>query len=364
VNASSTIHAQITEQALAYPVYVGWELLKNAEVCRRHIAGKQVVIVTNQTIASLHLVRLQKTLSDFAIQIIVLPDGEQYKTLIHWQQIIDQLVASKQLRDTTIIALGGGVIGDMAGFAAACYMRGVRLIQVPTTLLAQVDSAIGGKTGVNQGKLKNAIGAFYQPTAVVCDVAVLATLPEREYRSGLAEVIKYGLIADADFVDWLLVNHKMIAQRQTDVLSPMIKRCISHKLRIVEQDVLDHGLRQQLNFGHTFAHAIESLTEYQHYLHGEAVAIGMMMASRFSHQNGLIDAAAVKQIDHLLHVFGLPTRLAAALSPKAFIEAMQKDKKNKSQGMPLILLQDIGAAKIVHAVDLQQLQGFLKLACN
>ncbi|HEY7885092.1 MAG TPA: 3-dehydroquinate synthase, partial [Cellvibrionaceae bacterium] len=271
-----TLKVELGERS--YPIYIGEQLLEDKTLLTQHIQGRQVCIVTNKTVAPLYHEKLLASLSDYDVTTVALPDGEQYKNLDTLNLIFDQLLSARHNRTTTVIALGGGVVGDMAGFAAACYQRGVNFIQVPTTLLSMVDSSVGGKTGVNHALGKNMIGAFYQPQAVIADVSVLQSLPTRELAAGLAEVIKYGLISDADFFVWLEQNIKALLAMEVEALSYAVLRSCENKAAVVAADEREGGIRAILNLGHTFGHAIETAEGYGVWLHGEAVAAGMVMA--------------------------------------------------------------------------------------
>jgi len=346
-----------------YPIYIGKDLLKNAELLQQHIAHKQVMVVSNETIAALFLSSLTPALNHYQMSNTLLPDGESYKTLDTATQILNDLVTDKHRRNTTLIALGGGVIGDITGFAAHCYQRGVPFIQIPTTLLAQVDSSIGGKTGVNHPDGKNMIGAFHQPQCVIIDINTLKTLPEREYRSGLAEVIKHALILDKENLNWLESHIGAIMARESEALIEMIEHSCKIKANIVVQDEKEHlGIRQLLNFGHTFAHAIETATHYSTYLHGEAVAIGMVMAARLSQQLGQISEADVMRITTLLQQAGLPTTLEQSpLPPQLTIDLMRHDKKNKTDQLSVVALKSLGHAEFYTEIDLQLVEKTLSI---
>ncbi|MBS0358190.1 MAG: 3-dehydroquinate synthase [Proteobacteria bacterium] len=330
-----------------YPIYIGNNLLINSELLSKHIVGKQVFIVSNSTVASYYLDTLLATCQGYKTDFILLPDGEQYKTLTVLNRVFDQLLLNHHHRDTTILALGGGVIGDMAGFAAACYQRGVPFIQIPTTLLAQVDASVGGKTAVNHRLGKNMIGAFYQPKAVVIDLNTLKTLPEREFRAGLSEVVKYGLIQDANFFNWMEQSAEAILQKEMEPLAWMVQRCCEIKSNIVAEDETEKGIRALLNLGHTFAHAIESVTHYQRYLHGEAVSIGLCLAANLSYQMQSLSASDCERIKQLLLKLGLPVSIPADLYKKQIITAMGLDKKNIGGQRRFILLNQIGNG-IIH----------------
>jgi len=263
----------------SYPIYIGRDLLSQAALLTQHINSHEVLVVTNETVAPLYLQRVLALLKDYRCESVVLPDGEQFKTLDVLNQVFDQLLTVHFSRQVTLIALGGGVIGDMTGFAAACYQRGVPFIQIPTTLLSQVDSSVGGKTAVNHALGKNMIGAFYQPQCVIADTDTLNTLDDRQLSSGLAEVIKYGLINDLGFFEWLEQNMSALRAREPAILAEAIERSCLDKANIVASDELEHGVRALLNLGHTFGHAIETGMGYGNWFHGEALACGMMMAA-------------------------------------------------------------------------------------
>lgn len=343
----------------SYPIYIGGKLLDDATLLRGHIRGRRVLVVSNETVAPLYLPRLRAALGDdLQVSEVTLPDGEEHKTLQVLTQIFDRALAEGHDRGTTIIALGGGVVGDMAGFAAATYQRGVDFLQVPTTLLAQVDSSVGGKTAVNHPLGKNMIGAFYQPRCVLIDTEVLATLPEREYAAGLAEVIKYGLISDAEFYQWLQANRGALKTREPEVLAKAIERSCQCKADIVAADEREAGQRALLNLGHTFGHAIEAAEGYGSWLHGEAVAAGMLMAARFSRQRGWLDAAAVEGLAEWLQFQNLPIN-PPRLAPETWLSHMARDKKVLDGQLRLVLLRGIGEAVLVGDVARSELAGFL-----
>jgi len=340
----------------SYPIYIGEGLLDQAELLARHIRGKQVLIVTNETVAPLYLPRLQSTLSHFQVDHLVLPDGERYKTMEVLNSIFDKLLASRHNRTTTLIALGGGVVGDMTGFAAACYQRGVDFIQIPTTLLSMVDSSVGGKTGVNHPLGKNMIGAFYQPRCVLADTALLQTLPPRELSAGIAEVIKYGLISDYDFFVWLEHNMDALMASNPDALAFAVKRSCENKANVVAQDEHEGGVRAILNLGHTFGHAIETAQGYGNWLHGEAVGAGMAMAADLSLRRGAISAEEFARIIQLLTRAQLPTKAPADMTPAQFVELMGVDKKVLDGRLRLVLLEAMCKAIITSDIDPQMLQ--------
>lgn len=348
------------DQGRGYPIYIGSGLLAQSELLTRHIRSKQVVVVTNETIAPLYLSPLQATLSAYQLETVVLPDGEQYKTLRYLEKIFDQLLAKKFSRNSTLIALGGGVIGDMGGFAAACYQRGIAFIQIPTTLLAQVDSSVGGKTGVNHPLGKNMIGAFYQPQCVIADADVLDTLDDRQLSAGLAEVIKYGLIRDPEFLQWLEANMPLLIARDKTALAYAIERSCANKAAVVGEDEFESGVRATLNLGHTFGHAIETGSGYGHYLHGEAVAIGTCFAADLSRRLGWLDDKDVERILALFKTAHLPVTPPADMKPEQYVDLMAVDKKNVDGKIRVILLEQVGKASLPVNVDLDPLQATLK----
>jgi 3-dehydroquinate synthase len=335
----------------SYPIYIGSGLLSQPELLTQHIKSKQVFVVTNTTIAPLYLDLVLKNLLGFTVETLILPDGEQYKTLDSVTQIFDKLLAAKFSRNATLIALGGGVIGDMGGFAAACYQRGIAFLQIPTTLLAQVDSSVGGKTGVNHPLGKNMIGAFYQPQCVIADADVLDTLDDRQLSAGLAEVIKYGLIRDAEFFDWLEANIERLLARDKQALAYAIERSCLNKAEVVAEDETETGVRATLNLGHTFGHAIETGVGYGDYLHGEAVAIGTCQAADLSQRTGSLSEADVQRIIALFKKANLPVNPPEQLNADRFIELMTVDKKNIDGQIRLILLEKIGVATLPVYVD-------------
>jgi 3-dehydroquinate synthase len=339
-----TLHVELGERT--YPIYIGSDLLRRTDLLAAHIAGRQVAIVTNETVAPLYLAALQQALGGYSVTSVVLPDGEAFKTWETLQLVFDGLLGARHDRRTTVIALGGGVIGDMAGFAAACYQRGVNFIQVPTTLLSQVDSSVGGKTGINHPLGKNMVGAFYQPQAVLIDTASLATLPARELSAGLAEVIKYGLICDEPFLSWL--EEHMAALRGLDqaALTAAIARSCAAKARVVAADERESGVRATLNLGHTFGHAIETHQGYGAWLHGEAVAAGTVMALDMSERLGWISAAERDRGVRLFVAAGLPVVPPLDMTPEDFMEHMAVDKKVLDGQLRLVLLRGLGEAVV------------------
>jgi 3-dehydroquinate synthase len=343
----------------SYPIYIGAGLLGQPELFSRHIPGTRVAIVTNVTVAPLYLARLRTHVASLKPIEVVLPDGEQYKSLEVLNRIFDALIAARCDRRTTIIALGGGVIGDMAGFAAASYQRGVPFIQVPTTLLSQVDSSVGGKTGVNHPLGKNMIGAFYQPRAVIIDTDTLNTLSDRELSSGLAEVIKYGLIRDPEFFAWLEAHLDKLLARDPEALAYAIHRSCWNKSEVVAADERESGVRATLNLGHTFGHAIETGVGYGNWLHGEAIAAGMVMASDLSRRLKWLTVADVTRIENLIRRARLPVRAPGTLSAARFLELMAVDKKVLDGRLRLVLLKRLGEAVVTDDYPRAELEGTL-----
>jgi 3-dehydroquinate synthase len=328
----------------SYPIYIGVEILSNPEFFKSHIRSKKVMIVSNTTVAPLYESGLRAALADFEVDSVILPDGEQYKNWETLNLIFDALLEKRHSRNTTLIALGGGVVGDMTGFAAASYQRGVDFIQVPTTLLSQVDSSVGGKTAINHPLGKNMIGAFYQPKAVVIDVKSLSTLPEREVSAGLAEVIKYGLIRDPDFFAWLEASVCDLRALDKDALSYAIKTSCACKAGVVEEDETEGGVRAILNLGHTFGHAIENYAGYGNWLHGEAVGAGLAMAARMSSILGDVSNDDLERILALLENSGLPTSGPKEMSRTDYLSLMSVDKKVLDGSLRLVLLKSLGFA--------------------
>jgi len=352
------LHVELGDRR--YPIYIGSQLLSQASLYAGHIKSKQVLIVTNETVAPLYLDKVRQNLQSYQVETVILPDGEQYKTLEHLSRIFDTLLSAKFSRNATLIALGGGVIGDMGGFAAACYQRGIAFLQIPTTLLAQVDSSVGGKTGVNHPLGKNMIGAFYQPQCVLADTDVLDTLDDRQLAAGLAEVIKYGLIRDAGFFVWLESHIDALRARDKQALAYAIEHSCRNKAEIVAEDETESGVRATLNLGHTFGHAIETGAGYGVYLHGEAVAIGICQAADLSMRKGWLRQQDVERIIALIQRAGLPVNPPAALGAERFLELMAVDKKNLDGKIRLILLEKIGKATLPIYVD----RSLLELTLN
>jgi 3-dehydroquinate synthase len=339
-----TLNVELGERR--YPIHIGNGLLRRPELLKPCIAGSRVLVVTNETVGPLYLEPLLKLLAPWKPVCVVLPDGEVYKTLDVLNTIFSALLENRCDRKTTLIALGGGVVGDMTGFAAATYQRGVPFIQIPTTLLAQVDSSVGGKTGVNHPLGKNMIGAFHQPACVIIDTDVLATLPDKEMSAGLAEVIKYGLIGDVEFFVWLEQNLDKLLQRDPQALAYAIERSCADKARVVAADEREAGSRALLNLGHTFGHAIETGVGYGVWLHGEAVAAGMCMAADLSRRLGWLTLEEFERIEKLLRRARLPTRAPNTLSGAQLREFMSVDKKVEAGKLRLVLPKGLGHALI------------------
>lgn len=334
----------------SYPIYIGEQLLERSDLLLPAIKGKQVCIVTNETVAPLYLDQCKKALAGYQVVEVILPDGESYKHLDTVNTIFDALLEAKHNRTTTLIALGGGVVGDMTGFAAACYQRGVHFIQIPTTVLSQVDSSVGGKTGVNHPLGKNMIGAFHQPTAVIADMSSLNTLPERELSAGIAEIIKYGLIIDAPFFDWIESNIERLMSLDMEALSYAVKRSCECKAMVVAQDETEQGIRAILNLGHTFGHAIEAHQGYGNWLHGEAVAVGMVMAADLSSRMGWVDAEVLSRLVELTLKAKLPIKGPSDMSVDDFLGYMLVDKKVLDGSIRLVLLEALGKAIVTSDV--------------
>ena len=347
----------------SYPIFVGAGVLALKSELDQAIPSRDVLIVTNTTVGPLYAPKLTAALAPRRCIEVVLPDGEVHKTLANVSRMLDVLVANRFARDATVVALGGGVVGDMAGFAAACYQRGISFVQFPTTLLAQVDSSVGGKTGVNHPGGKNLIGAFHQPAAVFADTDTLATLPDRELRAGLAEVIKYGLIVDREFFEWLDTNAEKLIARDTSALTYAIRRSCEVKAEIVARDEHERGDRALLNLGHTFGHAIESATNYSSWLHGEAVGAGMLLAADVSQRLGWVSAADVARVERVLQRFGLRTDVRS-LPASTIAENMKIDKKVAAGRIRLVLLKGIGKSVVTGDYDDAALREALHARCG
>ena len=349
----NTLKVELGERS--YPILIGEGLLRQPDLVRQHVPARDILIVSNTTVAPLYMEFLAGALSGNRVVEAILPDGESHKTLATVARILDVLVANRFGRDCAVVALGGGVVGDMAGFAASCYQRGVAYVQVPTTLLAQVDSSVGGKTGVNHPGGKNLIGAFHQPVAVIADASTLSTLPLRELRAGLAEVIKYGLLGDAPFYDWLEAHMDELLAADPKALSYVIQRSCEIKAQIVGRDEREHGDRALLNLGHTFGHAVEAATHYTQWLHGEAIGAGLLMAATMSHECGMVEAVQVDRLRRLLQRMGLPVKIEG-VTPEIALEHMRIDKKVQGGRIRLVLLRSIGDSFVTADYSEQALQ--------
>jgi 3-dehydroquinate synthase len=347
----------------SYPIHIGTDLIGRAELYRPYLAGGSAAIVTNDVVAPLYLSRLKQGLQAARLTEIVVPDGEQTKSWQVLETIFDALLRARCGRDTLLVALGGGVVGDLAGFAAAVYQRGIPFLQVPTTLLAQVDSSVGGKTAINHARGKNMIGAFHQPLAVISDVSTLDTLPDRELRAGLAEVIKHALALDLAFVDWLEQNIQKLLQREREALTHAVKRCCELKAGIVAADEREAGVRALLNFGHTFGHAIEAGTGYGNWLHGEAISAGMVMAAELSLLLNLIGKPEVARVRSLFSKAGLPTA-GPALAPERLMELMAGDKKAAQGKLRFVVLEALGRAALRGGVEEGQIRAAIVAAAQ
>lgn len=355
---------QVALDERAYPIHIGTGLLADASLLLPHLKQRKVLVVTNETIAPLYLARLTQTLSEAGVQVLtaVLPDGESFKTWETLNRIFDALLENHCERNTTLIALGGGVIGDMGGFAASCYQRGMPFFQIPTTLLSQVDSSVGGKTAINHPLGKNMIGAFYQPKLVLADISTLDSLPDRELKAGLAEVIKYGLIRDPEFFVWLEQNLERVLARDHEALIYAVHRSCHNKAEVVVADERETGERALLNLGHTFGHAIETGMGYGVWLHGEAVAAGTLIAAELSRLLGWLTEDAVQRIEKLFLRAGLPVS-GPQLGAARYIELMRHDKKVQDGRMRLVLLKEIGKAVISDAATEAQMTVAIETRC-
>jgi 3-dehydroquinate synthase len=336
----------------SYPIYIGQDLMNDSGLFARYLTNKKALIVSNDTIAPLYLQQIQQAMSASArIETVILPDGEKFKDLQHLDYIFTALLEHNFARDSVLVALGGGVVGDMTGFAAACYQRGIEFIQVPTTLLSQVDSSVGGKTAVNHPLGKNMIGAFYQPKSVIIDTLCLQTLPANEFAAGMAEVIKYGIIWDADFFQWLEANVDALKSLQTDALNYAIAKCCQIKADVVAQDETEQGVRALLNLGHTFGHAIEAEMGYGVWLHGEAVSAGTVLAAQTACKLNLLDEQSVERICRLMQAFDLPITAPESMGFEQFIKHMRRDKKVLGGKIRLVLPTEIGKADVFSDVS-------------
>ena len=351
---------EVATASRPYRVLVGEGLLGRTGILREWLGSGGILAVTSRTVAGLYLDRLPALLGAGACESLVLPDGEEAKDIRHWQRILGRMARLGLGRDCTLLALGGGCVGDVAGFAAASYHRGVDCIQLPTTLLAQVDSSVGGKTAINTDWGKNLVGAFHQPRAVLCDTEVLGTLPEREFAAGLAEVVKYGMVADSGFFDWLEDNSASLRARDAGCLRQAVRRSVEIKAQIVGRDEHDvSGRRAVLNFGHTFGHAIEHSAGYGQWLHGEAVAAGMCMAARLAVSQGNLQEADGERLESLLAGFGLPTG-APGMPAETLRQAMLADKKNVSGSIRLVLPDGMGRARLTGDFSRKSLDAVLE----
>lgn len=344
----------------SYPIHIGRQLLDQPELLASYVDSRQVMIVTNETVAPLYLDKVKRALADRQLATVILPDGESYKTIDSAMMVFDELLRLKFSRNAHLIALGGGVIGDLTGFAAACYQRGVPFIQIPTTLLSQVDSSVGGKTAVNHPRGKNMIGAFYQPKCVIADMSTLETLPDRELAAGLAEVIKYGLIRDSEFFVWLEAHIDDLLARDAEALAYAVEQSCRNKAEVVAADERESGERATLNLGHTFGHAVETGLGYGAILHGEAVAIGTCQAADLSRRLGWLRDEDVDRIVAVLQRTRLPVTPPPALNAEAFLEHMAVDKKNVEGQLRLILLERVGRATLPMSVDIGLLRQTLE----
>ncbi len=358
-----TVDVELGERS--YPIFIGQGLLAKAELVAPYLGKGRVVIVSNDVVAPLYMEKAKQLFPGLEAAEIILPDGEAHKNLEAINHIYDQLLAGKYDRNTLLVALGGGVVGDITGFAAATYLRGIEFIQIPTTLLAQVDSSVGGKTGVNHPLGKNMIGAFYQPRCVLADTDVLASLPVREVKAGLAEVLKYGLIYDAEFFDWLAANSKGIGESDSTLLSETIKTCCKIKAEIVAKDEKESGVRALLNLGHTFGHAIETASGYGKWLHGETVAMGIVMAADLSRRLGWIELPVAQRIRAVLEEnYGMPVLPPADISVEQYLDLMLSDKKAELGKIRFVLLKAIGAGVVEGNIEPALLEDTLRAGDN
>lgn len=350
-----TVHCQSHD----YPIYMGANTL-DSSLWQQHIPGKQILIITNDTIAPHYLSQLQQQLSGFKTESLILKDGERYKNIDSFNAIINTLIDHQYHKDATLIALGGGVICDITGFAASCYQRGINVIHLPTSFLAQVDASIGGKTAINHPKAKNMIGSFYQPNAVVIDTNTLNTLAEREYRSAIAEIIKIALVQDADFFYWLEQHANDLLNKKPEAILHAINRSCELKAKLVEQDETDQAARALLNFGHSFGHALEQILGYSHWLHGEAVAWGMLRAAELSTLMGLLSPSNQQRIDDLISTFNIVPNTTVSFSFTDFKNTLLHDKKIKDHTLSFIVIHQIGTGVLCNTVDDTQLQTVLQ----
>ena len=353
----ATLTVELGERS--YPILIQANMLEQPHVLTTHLATNKVVVVTNDVVEPLYFHRLSQALTGYEVSKIVLPDGEQHKNLQSFEMVISKLLEMSAGRDTTLIALGGGVVGDLTGFVAASFQRGVPFIQIPTTLLSQVDSSVGGKTAVNHPLGKNMIGAFYQPKAVLIDTNSLSTLPKREFAAGMAEVIKYGVIYDPDFFLWLEENQHAIKHQELSALQYMIARCCEIKAEIVAIDEREAGLRAILNLGHTFGHAIEAEKGYGNWLHGEAVSAGIVLASAVATKMNWLEASEFSRIENLLQTFDLPTVAPSDMAYDDFIRHMKHDKKVQAGRLFFVIPKGIGKAVVTNEISEEVLRAIL-----
>ena len=357
-----TLNVDLGERS--YPIYIGGNIATSTDLYKRHISSSRVLVVTDENVAPLYLKSVLDALSDYDCHFVTLPAGEAHKNLDTVSTIYDALIQHRFDRNCTIIALGGGVVGDITGFAAASYQRGVSFVQVPTTLLSQVDSSVGGKTGVNHPQGKNMIGAFHQPACVIADMHTLDTLPERELKAGLAEVIKYGLIDDEEFFNWLDQNIAEMLSLDKPALGKAVEKSCQRKARIVAADELESGQRALLNLGHTFGHAIETALGYGNWLHGEAIAAGMCLAERFSADHGYCNEETVRCTRAIFEKAGLPVEPPTEMTASRCLELMSLDKKVRDKKLTLVLMEGIGEAFLCNNFDQLKLEKTLNSAFN
>ena len=353
----TTVNVDLGDRS--YPIIIDTDIIYRIDMYRQHIGGRNVLIVCDENTQQHYLQPLVECLAEFNTSSVCLPAGEAHKNLDTVNLIFDHLLKQNFDRNCTLLALGGGVVGDICGFAAATYQRGVSFIQVPTTLLAQVDSSVGGKTGVNHALGKNMIGAFHQPKCVIADMDTLRTLPDREFKAGLAEVIKYGLIDDAEFFSWIKQQLPKLLQLDADALSEAVRRSCESKARIVAADEREQGQRALLNLGHTFGHAIETASGYGMWLHGEAIAAGMCMAARFSASHGYMESGKVGEIEAVFRDANLPTEPPDSMTARQCYDLMRRDKKVKDDVLTLVLMKDIGESFLSKGYEHNRLSSFL-----
>ncbi|WP_088331359.1 3-dehydroquinate synthase [Lacimicrobium sp. SS2-24] len=344
-----TLNVELGERS--YPIYIGVNGLRQPDLLRQHLTTSKVIVITNEVVDVLYGAQVMDLLNGLDADKLVLPDGEEYKSLASFERIMTHLLELNAARDTTLIALGGGVIGDLTGFAAACYQRGIPFIQIPTTLLSQVDSSVGGKTAVNHPLGKNMIGAFYQPKAVIIDTMTLCSLPRREFSAGMAEVIKYGIIYDAELFNWLEQHQQALLDKDQTTLQEVVRRCCEIKALIVAKDEQEKGLRALLNLGHTFGHAIEAEQGYGNWLHGEAVATGIVLASTVAQHKNWLDASELCRIVELLKAFNLPVAAPQGMGYERFMQHMRHDKKVQANRIRFVIPEGIGSAVVTDDVD-------------